>query len=364
MSKFQQLRAKAIAFRGAIAICGAVVVAVSMFQAADTLAAPNDVRQAKVGIATQNYFPTPLTSSVRCETNAPWYDSVAGRRADIVWNSVPNVTGYILELVAWRSGDPDGVVRQSYPVPSTTTRVNGIRDSGREVLYARVRTVNGIAVSSGYATPTQRISFKDYATGRTECEQTGHPTLLNQPWENQYDWNPDGIPFAVRSDELTSLEEAALDAVPNGSEAATSSPSSTPISTLRSSPVSSESTTSPTGNGTKLATEKTTGPASSAPAKSNSPAVTLSSTAPTSTSAGAKAPVRAQVGDSPIAVGASQVWLEAVDGRTQLIVTRKGSEVCTAEVDGASWIESSDGGLAVTVSGRTVPVNLETCELT
>lgn len=71
----------------------------------------------------------------------------------------------------------------------------------------------------------------------------------------------------------------------------------------------------------------------------------------------------ARVGDDPIAVGTSQARLEEVDGETQLIITRNGNEVCTAEVDGASRITSSDGELTVTVSGRTKPVDLETCKV-
>lgn len=56
--------------------------------------------------------------------------------------------------------------------------------------------------------------------------------------------------------------------------------------------------------------------------------------------------------------------LEEVDDQTRLIVTRSGSKVCAAEVDGASRNESSDGALTVTVSGRTQSVDLVTCELT
>lgn len=85
-----------------------------------------------------------------------------------------------------------------------------------------------------------------------------------------------------------------------------------------------------------------------------SPAGTTVTAAPT---------VSAQAGDDPIAVGASQARLEEADGHTQLIITRNGSQVCTAEVDGASRIDSSDDELTVTVSGRTKSVDPETCKV-
>lgn len=398
MGKFQQLRATASSLRVAIAIGGALVMAVGMAQATGTLAQDVEVREAKAGIATQNYFPTPLTAEVRCRTTGG--SNLINRRAEISWDAVPNVTGYILELVVWNSGNPDGVVRQSHPVPATTTRVDGIRDSERDVLYARVRTVNGDSISSGYATPTQRISFKDYASGRTECEHTGHPTLPNQPWENQHDWDPDIIPFATgpspsifgalfdedadllgdlpEGGELTSLDDAALDASPERAEQATTPLSSTPTSPTPSNPASSRSTSAPTSPGATSVGKGTTESAPSMPATTSSPTVpatsaaatssseksTPSSSTPAAPSTSPQQSVRAGVGDGPIAVGSSQARLDEVDGRTRLSVTRGGSEVCTAEVDGASRIESSGGVLTVTVSGRTSPVDMETCELT
>lgn len=90
---------------------------------------------------------------------------------------------------------------------------------------------------------------------------------------------------------------------------------------------------------------------------------TSSSTPATTTVTTAPPTVSAQVGDAPIAVGLSQARLEGVDGHTQLIITRNGGQVCTAEMDGASRIDSSDGELTVTVSGRTKSVDPETCKV-
>ena len=70
------------------------------------------------------------------------------------------------------------------------------------------------------------------------------------------------------------------------------------------------------------------------------------------------------MGDSPIPVGEAFARLEDIDGRTHLVVSRAGNEVCSANVDGASRIEELNGELAVTVAGRTSKVDIGTCELT
>ncbi|GLB63592.1 hypothetical protein NCCP2495_14710 [Dietzia sp. NCCP-2495] len=70
------------------------------------------------------------------------------------------------------------------------------------------------------------------------------------------------------------------------------------------------------------------------------------------------------MGDSPIPVGDAFARLEDIDGRTYLVVTRGGTEVCAADVDGASRIEEVSGELTVTVAGRTLKVDIGTCELT
>lgn len=400
MGKFQQLRAKALSLRGGIAVGGALVMAVGMAQATGTLAQDVEVREAKAGLATENFFPTPLVTNVSCNTHG---SPIGSRRARVSWDPVDEATGYRLEILVWNANDPNTTIRQEYEVGSATTSVSNIRDSNREVLYARVRTLNGPAVSSGYATPPERISFKDYLTGRTECENTGHPTLLNQPWENQHDWDPDVIPFAAgpspsifgalfdggadllgelpEGDELTSLDEATVDVAPTTSEKTAASPSSTRSSeeTAPSPSQSSPFTTAATSSGTTSARETVAESSTSVPATTSSPpqatssatvppssvqSTPSSSPTPTATSTTAQVPVRAGVGDGPIAVGASQARLEEVDDQARLIVTRGGSDVCAAEVGGASRIESSDGLLTVTVSGRTKSVDLETCELT
>lgn len=397
MGRFQQLRAKAISLRGAIAVGGALVMAASMAQASGTLAESAELREAKAGIATQNYFPTPLTTSVTCTTDPDrWWDLTANR-ARIDWAPVPGATGYLVVFI----NKSNGSVYRTEDVEASVTRISGVTATNpRTSLYVRVHTKNGPAISSGFAVANSGMSFKDWVSDRTECEGSGGSAQANAPWENQYDWDPGVIPFATgpspsifgalfdegadllgdlpEGNELTSLDDAALDTSPDRSEQATAPPNSTPTSPTPSNPASSRSTSAPTSPGATSVGKGTTESAPSMPATTSSPTVptssadasptsvksTPSSSTPAAPSTTAQQSVRAGVGDGPIAVGSSQARLDEVDGRTRLSVTRGGSEVCTAEVDGASRIESSGGVLAVTVSGRTSPVDLETCELT
>ena len=401
MGRFQQLRAKAISLRGAIAIGGALVIAASMAQASGTLAQSTEQREAKAGIATQNYYPTPLTAWVTCTTDpAPDLVNHTSRRARIDWAPVPGATGYRVDLVNDTTGEVDPRV-----VPADTTTIADVVAPRAFLQYARgllirVRTINGDAVSSGYTTAPTKAQAKDQASGRTECEGSSGPSVPNAPWENQYDWDPGVIPFATgpspsifgalfdedtdllgnlpEGGELTSLDDAALDASPESAEQATAPPRSTPTSPTPSNPASSRSTSAPTSPGATSVGEGATESAPSMPATTSSPTVpatsaaatssseksTPSSSTPAAPSTTAQQSVRAGVGDGPIAVGSSQARLDEVDGRTRLSVTRGGSEVCTAEVDRARRIESSGGVLTVTVSGRTSQVDLETCELT
>ena len=396
MGKFQQLRAKAISLRGAIAVGSAVVVAASMFQAADTLAAPDEVRQAKAGIATQNYFPTPLPDSISCSNDGVFL----GNYAVISWTSAGAGMKYLVRII--RDNDdskPANIIDEFFTVgTSHRFRTSATNKSDR----VRIHTVNIAsgetdserAISTGYVSHTVHVPTVTY----TNCSGGPRYDAPNADWENQYDWNPDAIAFAAEpspsifttllddeaaadllgelpeGDELASLDDATIDAAPATSAEATSAPSSTPASVAPSSPTSSESTTTTTSSGAVSSGERTTVPSASAPAGSSSPppstaaaAVTPASTQSTPssspTSTRARESIRAQVGDAPIAVGLSQARLEGVDGHTQLIITRNGGQVCTAEMDGASRIDSSDGELTVTVSGRTKSVDPETCKV-
>lgn len=393
MGRFQQLRAKAISLRGAIAIGGALVIAASMAQASGTLAQSTELREAKAGIATQNYFPTPLpAANMNCGNSGAF-----GVKATFTWDA-PSLPGnYRYRVTVW-----DGVNVKDGPwVQEGRSRAINWNYEGSGTYQISVQVINwadGVesATSSG---ELRRALWHD---GLNTVNCSGDPWRVgNQPWENQYNWDPDVIPFAMgptpsifgalfdedadllgdlpEGGELTSLDDVAIDVAPATSEKATSAPRSTPTSSTRSSSTSSKSTSTATSPGATSAGEDAAEPTSSVSATSSSSPVPTtsaaatpssvksppsSSPAPAVSSTTAQQPVRARVGDDPIAVGASQARLERIDGQTQLIVTRNGAQVCTVEVDGASQIESSDDELTITVSGRTKPVDLETCELT
>lgn len=394
MGRFQQLRAKAISLRGAIAIGGALVMAASMAQASGTLAQSAELREAKAGIATQNYFPTPLVSNVRCSTN--WDKS----RVTITWDPPTGVpaSGNSYQYRLYLQQDQGGAYREDLGIQSGTSILLSVNSERRgKGLFLRVHTVNGPAESSGWRSQGMNTRPNiDYFYG---CSGN-NDNVDNANWEDKYDWDSGVVPFATgpspsifgalfdedadllgdlpEGGELTSLDDAALDASPERAEQATTPLSSTPTSPTPSNPASSRSTSAPTSPGATSVGKGTTESAPSMPATTSSPTVpatsaaatssseksTPSSSTPAAPSSSPQQSVRAGVGDGPIAVGSSQARLDEVDGRTRLSVTRGGSEVCTAEVDGASRIDSSGGVLTVTVSGRTSPVDLETCELT
>ena len=68
--------------RSLIAIGGAAAMAFGLAQASGTLANPTDVvNSTGAQVATGNFYPTPLTAGpISCWYEAPWYDSVVGRR--------------------------------------------------------------------------------------------------------------------------------------------------------------------------------------------------------------------------------------------------------------------------------------------
>ena len=115
MSRLQRIRKQAMSLRGGIAVAGALAAAVSLTQVAGTMAAPDLEWTAKVPIATANYYPTPLTASVTCETT--YTGLLPGRRAKVSWEAVPGATGYRVDLVHSNTGE----VKSEF-VPAPTAR--------------------------------------------------------------------------------------------------------------------------------------------------------------------------------------------------------------------------------------------------
>jgi hypothetical protein len=174
--------------RPLIAIGGAAAKALGIAQATGTMAVSTDaVNSTGAQVATGNFCPTPLTAGpVNCWYDAPWYDTVTGRRVSISWPPVPGATGY--KVVFVRKSDPNFVVRVN-DLGANQTSISGITHGSQNVMYARIHTVNGPVVSSGYKTSVE-ITHKDLVSNRTECQGGTGPELANQAWENTRDWDP------------------------------------------------------------------------------------------------------------------------------------------------------------------------------
>ncbi|GAA4744814.1 hypothetical protein [Gordonia alkaliphila] len=254
-------------FRASLALGGAAAVMFGVFGASETLAGSTDDATAHVPqIASQNFFPTPLTPSVSCSTSGG--ANLVKRRANFSWPAVAGATGYRAELI----NRSNGAVKESRDIAGTSW--NDVSDGGHTGLYLRVRTINTGSVSTGYTVSSVGASWKDYVSGRTECEGGTGTNLANQTWENTADeWTPaapqrEGKAFALKAAPKAENEgpESSEKPVPSTSEtekpstSETSEPSapsetpSEPSSTEQVAPETSEPTTEgPVTIGVRLA---------------------------------------------------------------------------------------------------------------
>lgn len=403
MSRLQRLRDRALTLRGALSLGGAVVVTASMSQVAGTLAAPAVVRTAKMPVASGNYYPTPLTTSVTCTTTYTGW--ITGRRAEISWAAVPGATGYRMELIR----KDNGSVWSTKDVDAPSTSVGDISDSDRHGLYARVRTKNGSVVSSGFTVSNTGMSFKDWVSGRTECEGGSGTSLPNQPWENSSTWTPGTTTFARQPMALggmlneVPLEESAETLPPEGTltaleeelataqetsaqsttatsqftEPSSSTPSDTTPATTAAGDDPTASTTVPTEVPAGTTESSTAGSSTTAPTTVVSTRTTAASTTPRSTTtvsanaatSTATTTQAAPTTSSTVPVAAGPVALPGggeaeIVGGTRLVVSDGSAPVCTATVREGSTLKMRGGVLELTDAGGTHTVNQETCELT
>lgn len=323
MSDTSITRRRRPSLRAMLTLGGAAVMVGGAVAGTDTLAATTDSATAAVSqIATQNFFPTPLTASVTCTTNQP--GTITTARAVISWDAVPGATGYRMELVR-RS---NGTVKSAEDVGAGTTSIGGISDSGREGLYARVYTKNGDAISSGYRVSNTGMSFKDWVSGRTQCEGSTGTNLPNQEWEDQSEWTP-----AVAQALAKSGKAMANPFVPEAVEAADETEASeAPESTEA--PEPSESTE-------PEAPAESTAPESSTPPSSSSPAPAPSTSTPA---------------EPKVTIGIGVSGSEKV-----LLISHDGEEVCYTPL-GEGDEPSINGNTVVISNGNTVKtVNTDTC---
>lgn len=350
-------RAPRHSVRAVLAVGGAAALAaVGIVQTAGTMAAQTDSATANVSqIATQNFFPTPLTTSVTCTTEYP--GGITSRRANVSWAAVPGATGYILELV--KKGTTTPTV-QTYTLTAPTTSQGGIRDSGRDVLYGRVRTVNNGAVSSGYMVTAEQISYKDLVSGRTECEGTsGASNLANFTWENTSSFTPAAPQFLGRAIPNRSVagqrEESPAESVPESTETTTES-------------------AKPGGESTTAAPETTTesaGPESTTP-ESTTPESTTTRPSTTQPSTTQSKPSAEEINASPSASAATQTQANddeaqvtiaitvSGEGRT-LTVQRDGVDQCTTPLEDGDVPSVNGTAVAISNGGSVKTVNTTTC---
>lgn len=417
MGKLQQLRAKALSLRGALAIGGAVVMAASMTQVAGTLAEPDAQRTATLSTSSENYFPTPLATNISCVTTG-----LAGfRYANVSWNAPVTPQGETPIAYKYRvtwSLDANSP-KHTFDTSNTSTgefRISDKLSSGRtdksyRIFIQTINPDNSAVLSSGSVSWTVHSAtiWDTYCTGDVGFQDN------NEPWENQRAWDPSmgsfagrpGLPmFTTLMDTLNS--EEVLQPLPEGTELADldaaaakptptseAKPTESETGTIEPSPTSPSAEAAPstetedgsTENSTssststapstpKTSTRGTTKPAVTATSSRAVPAATKATVSATRTTTADPQPttappatttaptVRAGVGDDPIAVGTNFARLDEADGQPQLVITTAGgAQVCTADLPGATRITSAAGKLTITVDGRTHTVDTGTCAI-
>lgn len=360
----QKIRSRLLSFRAAVAVGGVAIVTLGLTQAVGTQAALTDAATANVSVlATGNYYPTPLTTSVTCSTSGG--GNLVARRANLSWASVPGATGYLVRLVY-----SNGSHYRDYLVNAPTTSVTGISTvDPRASVYARVYTRNGPATSSGWTGANTSISFKDWVSNRTECEGGASPSQPNQPWENTSTWTP-GSPgpnqasfrlpveglVGLGTDEVTTSVPPTSSPTETPSETTTTTESPTSTAETSSTPAPSTTTEAPSTTTTELpaVTTTTTQPTTAA--------TTTTAMATTTATATATATHPPSAADREIDLGEG-LTAELADGN--VVVLSDGVEQCSATVEGAQTIiDNGDGTLAVTVSdGATHYVDTATCAI-
>lgn len=359
-----------------LAVAGVLALVTALLgQSVDTQAQLGDTATATSSFeANENFWPTPVVPSTSCSPTT-WLiqDPV------ISWSSAgtpPGGGSYSYYVTIHH--DSSTAMEVIGPVNGTSVRIARNESRWNKGWHARIYTVNGPKTSSGYRSEGFNLN-RVWPSTWAVC--SGNKAYVPNDGEQDLQGSQPGEfesrqALALGESEILESAQEGPDAdleSPTNVEAAREVPATTPVTTTEmnqsSPPQASGSAKASTSMGVTTSVPATT--SSQAPSTTSATATATSvqstpssSPIPTATSTTAQVPVRAGVGDGPIAVGASQARLEEVDDQARLIVTRGGSDVCAAEVGGASRIESSDGLLTVTVSGRTKSVDLETCELT
>ena len=307
--------------RSLIAVGGAAAMAFGLAQATGTLANPTDVvNSTGAQVATGNFYPTPLTSTVNCSTSGG--ADLLGRRANLSWPAVPGVTGY--KVVFVRKSDPSYIVRTDN-LSASQTSISGITHGSRNVMWARVYTVNGPAISSGFMSSVE-ITHKDLVSNRTECEGNRGPQLANQAWENTNTWNP-ATPAPNGANPLSRMQAEAM--VPNEPDALETTTTQAPSTSETANPTTSTEPTSTTEATTTTAPSTTT-PAPTTP-ETTSPEITPS------------ADPKPVLTDTVESGGLTGGW--TAGGNRVAVVDANGNELASGRVESGSTLHWYNGQL-------------------
>ncbi len=321
----QTVRAKAPSTRAMLAIGGAAAVAVGVVQTTDTLAANTDAVVADASqIATQNYFPTPLPSSISCSESG-----LAGfKKANVSWPSAG--PGMTYRVTLWNESLTSASKGPSYQTGTGwTLSVNYDLSWNNYVLTVQtVNTESGTTDANRiYSSGFRRITLGSNGQRNGTC-QGGAGVSANQTWEDQTAFTPS----APAQRGVDSLSRTAKLASPSSSTT-TSEPA--PSSQTSETPPQPSSSTTP----------------SEAPAPSDQPgAPSTGSPEPTTPPASAEA--------DKITFGVG------VAGKAKaLLVYRNGIEICDFELHEGDTPSINGNIVSVTNGGSVKTVNPKTCTL-
>lgn len=246
--------------RALLALGGIAAVAGGVLASTDTLAASTDAATATANqIASENFFPTPLPSSISCsETGTAGF-----KKANVSWPSAG--AGMRYRVVLWTNnmaGVERGAVIQTGT--SWTLDVNYNIANGNYVLSVQtMNTASGDTdqtrpYSSGY----RRITVGSNGQRNGTC-QGGAGVQANATWEDGSEWNPAAPLMRGRS---VLAPEAASQQVPTSTTAPSSSETAKPSASQEPQPSTS---TTPSAEPSAEPSTETTPPSTStaAPAK-------------------------------------------------------------------------------------------------
>ncbi|MCJ0901888.1 hypothetical protein [Rhodococcus sp. ARC_M6] len=182
MFDLRRARAGKLSVRSLIAVAGVAAATFGMAQTTGTMANPTDaVSTTGSQLATGNLFPTPLIPE-----NQFCYTKGSGKNQTVTleWTAVPGATGYRVEFYDSTNSNPSGVPAQTVIVP----RVTGIDFEADR--WARIRTLNGPAVSSGYKAAGMTWEYSWSGVGNFSKCSGNYRQVANQLWEDTYEWDP------------------------------------------------------------------------------------------------------------------------------------------------------------------------------